>query len=281
VAQPVGQNGLVSDALPPVDPGRDAEEGDGSESVEVPAAGASAGAATPTVVTGTASIDVGAAEVQASGVVDPGEPGLGIAHAAARGNVTFSGGQPPLPPVGGAPLSLSGSVAAVSGFEGQLAVSGEPPTPRPEELRVLPGQQRGSSTLASGSGHLNRSGRAEGVAVVAAFSWESVARGEVQMRLEQVVTLMDRSELLSVLTADDQLFARAIRAFFAELTRAVDSPPEEIVAPHAGWLARKIDLFTDSAAKARGAAAVTGLSGVAAAYLPQLHQLLVQLAGGL
>ena len=116
------------------------------------------------------------------------------------------------------------------------------------------------------------------VEVMRAWSWETAARGEVQAKLEEVVTRLDRSQLLVVLQADEQKFAEAISAFFAVLTGADEAPPRVWVAPLAGWLLDKVNRYVNAAATAGGKATGTAVGGVIFADLTPLHHVLAQLA---
>ena len=102
----------------------------------------------------------------------------------------------------------------------------------------------------SGRGDIRFAGSLQASATV--FDWESAARGVVQTKLEEVVSLMDRAQLLIVLNADDRLMATAIKAFFSTLTRSVETPAKDVVQPQAAGL---LESSTSSQTRRPGPAA--------------------------
>jgi hypothetical protein len=259
------------------------EPGPQDGAVEVVAVPGRATAFAPlaSVVTGSASVEVGGVDIRppesfegppaveeepaSNGVGAQGSVSLSGARpattgSAAHGSLTLSGGQSPPAPPGDAPQAPAGEPRSAS----QTATARIAAPPQP------------ASVSASGTGNMSLSGAGE--ATVTVFDWETAARGVVQEKLEEVVTLMDRAQLLVALQADDRLMAEAIKAFFSTLTKSAETPDKDVVQPQARWLVRKLDVFTDSMAAAGGTAAASGIGIAAASYVPQLHALLVQLA---
>lgn len=144
----------------------------------------------------------------------------------------------------------------------------------PDNPDILPlaGEVRGRSTLAA-----NASLTAEGTLAQPVATWETAARGEVQAKLEEVVGLLDRSDLLTLLGGDDRLIAEGIKALLIELSHVADTPDKEVAIGPLKWLGRKVDLFLDEAVKTAGKAAGVAVVGAAAIYIPQLHHVLSDL----
>jgi hypothetical protein len=106
--------------------------------------------------------------------------------------------------------------------------------------------------------------------LVVGFDWDTAAREEVHRKIEQVVTLLDRSQLLIFLSADDLEMASAINDFLLRLLRLADTkPPKDVVAPQLRWLKARLVVF--------GAA---GLAGAGATAGSDLVRLIISLVGG-
>lgn len=90
--------------------------------------------------------------------------------------------------------------------------------------------------------------------------WEAGVRaGLVQRRLEEVVGLAQRAELVEQMDSGERAVAEALLSALAGLART-EQPPRGVVREALAWLGHKADVFVEEAAKTAGKAA--GLAGV-------------------
>lgn len=115
--------------------------------------------------------------------------------------------------------------------------------------------------------------------LIPGVTWETVARGQIQETFEEVVTLLDRSELLILLDGDDRLTVEGIKELLSRLARTSETPDKSLVSGPLRWLGHKVDRFLDSAADAAGKA--VGWTAVAGTLYLLRHKVgeLVTLAG--
>jgi hypothetical protein len=96
---------------------------------------------------------------------------------------------------------------------------------------------------------------------VSFVTWETTARGQIQAKLEVVVGLLDRSDLLALLEGDDKLTAEGSKDLLVSITHVVGTPDKSVVGGPLRWLGHKVDLFLNAAATSSGKAVGPALGG--------------------
>lgn len=86
-------------------------------------------------------------------------------------------------------------------------------------------------------------------------TWVSgVSRGQIQLQIEEIVSLALAANLPAALPGSDRRIAQAILDLLGEFA-AAPAPPRSDTREAATWLWRKVDLLLDEAAKTGGKAA--------------------------